>query len=172
MTGVAAPNGSPELHGNSRSPAHPPTPGGDSAPVTGNGDRGRGGLADHLDGCRGRRGRSIATTSTVCWRSRPGRPAALLSASILSLRDPLETTLEIENATGGDVATFNRFVSTSSGPDRPFVSAVLCGADGTTWRPVSVVGVKPLMAHDSAQARSFISKATKSPTFVVTPVPA
>ncbi len=97
--------------------------------------------------------------------------SALLSASILSLKDPLETTLEIENATGGDVQQFDKFVSTLVGPDLPFVSAVLLRADGTTWLPVSVVGAKPLMSPDSSKARSFLSKASKSPSIVVTPVP-
>ena len=98
--------------------------------------------------------------------------SALLSASILSLRDPLETALEIENATGGNVQQFNSFVSTLVGPDRSFVSAVLLRSTGTTWHAVSVVGVTPLLPPGSSQATSFLAHLRKSPTFVVTPVPA
>jgi serine phosphatase RsbU (regulator of sigma subunit) len=97
--------------------------------------------------------------------------AAVVSASILSLRDPLETTLDIENATGSDTQQFDKFASTLVGPGLPFVSVVLWQSTGGTWRPVSVVGVKPLMAPGSTQAVSFITRASKSPTFVVTPVP-
>ena len=97
--------------------------------------------------------------------------AAVVSASILSLRDPLQTTLEIENATASNVQQFDKFASTLVGPGLPFVSVVLWQSTGGTWRPVSVVGVEPLMASDSAQAVSFVTRASKSSTFVVTPVP-
>ena len=52
--------------------------------------------------------------------------SALLSASILSLSAPLETALEVENATGGDVRQFSRFVSTSSGPGSPSCQPCCC----------------------------------------------
>jgi len=96
---------------------------------------------------------------------------ALLGASILSLRDPLETALEIVDATGGDVQQFDDHVSTLVGPGRSFVSVVLLRPAGTTWRPVSVVGVKPLLAPGSSRAASFVGQAFKSPTFAVTAVP-
>ena len=97
--------------------------------------------------------------------------AAVLGSTILSLRNPLDTTLQIEHATGNSASQFDRFTSTFVGPGRPFVSAVLWESDGTTWHPVSSVGVKPLMSPYSAQALAFIDKALKSPTFVVAPVP-
>ena len=38
--------------------------------------------------------------STGCWKSSPDQAAAVLSSTILSIRDPLETSLQIEAATG------------------------------------------------------------------------
>jgi len=97
---------------------------------------------------------------------------AVLSATIQGLRDPLDTALQLENATGGSEQQFNRFASTSVGPGRLFVSAILWKSDGTTWQPVSIVGAKPLMAPPYQQALALVDKAVKSPTFVVAPVPA
>ncbi len=62
-------------------------------------------------------------------------------------------------------------MSTLVGPDRSFVSAVLLRRAGSTWLPVSVVGVKPLMAPGSPQAVSFLGRLAKSPALAVTPVP-
>ena len=70
---------------------------------------------------------------------------ALLGASILSLRDPLATTLQIEIATGGNIQQFTTFVATLVGPHGPFVSAVLWRSNGAVWQPTAVVGVKPLL---------------------------
>lgn len=96
---------------------------------------------------------------------------AVLSATILNLQNPLDTALQIENATGGSVQQFDRFASTYVGRNRLFVSAILWKPNGATWQPVSLVGADPLMAPDSEQARALIGKSLKSPTFVVAPVP-
>jgi serine phosphatase RsbU (regulator of sigma subunit) len=98
--------------------------------------------------------------------------AAVLSSSILSLRDPLETALQIESATGGSTTHFDQFTATIVGPGRPFVSAVLWTSDGSTWTPVRSVGARPLMALYSTRALTLIRRAATSPTFVVAPVPA
>ncbi len=98
--------------------------------------------------------------------------AAVLSATILSLQNPLDTTLQIENATGGSLQQFNQFASTYAGPKKPFAAAVLWKFSGGAWQPVSLVGDKPLMAPYSQEAVSFIEKAKKSSVFVVAPVPA
>ena len=97
--------------------------------------------------------------------------AAVLSSSILSLSNPLDTALQIEEATGDSTSQFDRFASTYVGPTRGFVSAVLWTSDGTTWRPVASAGVEPLMPQDSAEAQALIEKSVTSPTFVVTSVP-
>ena len=97
--------------------------------------------------------------------------AAVLSSTILSLRNPLETALQIEEATGGSTDQFDQFASTFVGPHSPFVSAVLLRSDGSTWRPVATVGVEPLLSPASPEAQDLIRKSLTSTTFVVTPVP-
>ncbi len=98
--------------------------------------------------------------------------AAVLSSTILALQNPLSTALQIEAATGGSTQQFDTFASTYVGPNRPFVSAVMWKTDGTAWQPVAEVGARPLMDPSSEQARTLVSRALTSPTFVVAPVPA
>ena len=98
--------------------------------------------------------------------------AAILSATILSLRGTLDTALQVESATGGSTTEFTQFAKSYVGPGLPFVSAVLFRSDGASWQPVAVVGAPPLMTSSSAQAQALVSKATTSPTFVVAAVPA
>ena len=97
--------------------------------------------------------------------------AAVLSATILSLAAPLDTAVQIENATGGSISEFTAFASTYTGTGRPFAAAVLWRFDGTSWKPVATAGTAPLLSPSSAQARALVTRASKSPTFVVTPVP-
>jgi serine phosphatase RsbU (regulator of sigma subunit) len=98
--------------------------------------------------------------------------AAVLSATILSLRGTLDTALQVESATGGSTTEFSHFAASYVGPGLPFMSAVLFRSNGTTWQPVAVVGARPLMAPSSPQAQTLVSKATKSSSFVVAAVPA
>jgi serine phosphatase RsbU (regulator of sigma subunit) len=98
--------------------------------------------------------------------------AAVLSATILSLRNPLETALQIEDATGGSTDQFERFASTYVGTHGAFVSAVLWRSDGSTWRPVATAGTAPLMAQSSPQALAIIHTSLTGTTFAVAPVPA
>ena len=98
--------------------------------------------------------------------------AAVLNATILSLADPLHTAIQIEDATAGSIPEFTAFASTYAGTGRPFASAVLWRFDGTTWQPVATAGSAPLLAPSSPQAQALVTRAAKSPTFVVTPVPA
>jgi serine phosphatase RsbU (regulator of sigma subunit) len=96
--------------------------------------------------------------------------AEVLSSTILTLRDPLETVLQIESATGGSTQQFERFGASSVGAGRSFASAVLWKKVGTSWVPISAVGEQPLLAPASAQLQSLLDKAVASPTFVVTSV--
>ena len=98
--------------------------------------------------------------------------AAVLSLAIVSLQGTLDTALQIERVTGGSTTEFNQFAASYVGPGLPFVSAVLFRSNGATWQPVAVVGSRPLMASSSPQAQAFLSKATKSATFVVAAMPA
>jgi serine phosphatase RsbU (regulator of sigma subunit) len=98
--------------------------------------------------------------------------SAVLSATILGLRDPLETALETATATGGSAQQFDKFASTTVGPSRSFVSASLWRSDGTSVEPILSVGAEPLLDPHSPEAEALIRKALTSPTFVVAPVPA
>ena len=98
--------------------------------------------------------------------------AAVLSSTIVSLRNPLETALQIEGVTGNNASQFGRFASTYVHPHGPFVSAVLWRSDGSSWQPVTSYGAAPLLSQTSPEALDLIHKSLTSSTFVVTPVPA
>jgi serine phosphatase RsbU (regulator of sigma subunit) len=95
---------------------------------------------------------------------------AVLASTILSISNPLATALQIEEATGGDVAQFGRFISTYVGAGRLFVSASLWESDGSSVEPVVSVGVEPALATSSSQAHAFVTRALHSTTFVVTSI--
>ena len=97
--------------------------------------------------------------------------AAVLSSTILSLRNPLETALQIEGATGGSTVQFERFASSYVGPHGAFVSAVLWESDGSTWRPVATAGAEPLLSQGSPGALDLIHRSLTGTTFAVAPVP-
>jgi hypothetical protein len=96
--------------------------------------------------------------------------AEVLSSTILSIRDPLQTALQVESVTGGSAQQFNQFADAYVGPGRLFVSAVLWNADRGSWSPIQVVGQKPLLNPDSPQSLALVHKALDSTTFVVTSV--
>jgi serine phosphatase RsbU (regulator of sigma subunit) len=96
--------------------------------------------------------------------------AEVLSSTILSIRDPLQTALQVESVTGGSAQQFNQFADAYVGPGRLFVSAVLWNADRGSRSPIQVVGQKPLLNPDSPQSLALVHKALDSTTFVVTSV--
>ena len=97
---------------------------------------------------------------------------AVLSASILALQGPLATALQIETATGGDVAQFTRFMAGYVGPDKLFASASVWQINGSSTRVVTTLGQASVLAPTSAAAQAFVRKAAHSSTFVVTSIPA
>lgn len=56
--------------------------------------------------------------------------AALIGAEVANLTSPLETALQVANATGGDAGKFSSYVAAHVGPGRPFVNASLWRVDG------------------------------------------
>jgi serine phosphatase RsbU (regulator of sigma subunit) len=98
--------------------------------------------------------------------------AAVLSSTILTLRNPLETALRVEMVTGGSTDEFERFAATYVTPHGPFVAAVLWTSDGATWRPVATAGVRPLLTPDGPTAHALVRRSLSTPTFAVAPVPA
>ncbi len=96
--------------------------------------------------------------------------AAVLSSTILTIKDPMETALQVELVTAGGTGQFDKFAENYVGPGRLFVSAILWELDGASWKPASTVGAPPFLAPGSDQAHSVISEAIASPTFAVTSV--
>jgi len=98
--------------------------------------------------------------------------AALLSSTVLSLTGPLSTALQIEEATGGNPARFETFMSAYTQPGGPFVDASFWQLVGGSMTPVASVGVPPASQPTSSQSLAFISKALHTSTFIVRGIPA
>ena len=96
--------------------------------------------------------------------------AAVLGSTILEIRDPLATALQIESATAGSPQHFSQYMAAYVGPGRLFVGATLWKTDGTALEPVTSIGAPAGLAPTSSEAQDFISHALASPTFVVTSV--
>ncbi len=94
--------------------------------------------------------------------------AAVLGSTILGLREPLETTLRVQQATDGDPAAFRTAMSRATGPDKSFVSASLWEVSGASPRLVATIGVPPALDPAGPEAREFVTRASTAPTFVVT----
>ena len=95
---------------------------------------------------------------------------AVIDSTILDLRDPLDTALQIATATGGNTAQFARFMSSSTGTGRLFVSASLWEASGSSLRPLSSLGSPSELPSSSSAAQAFIALSLRSKTFVVTDI--
>ncbi len=91
----------------------------------------------------------------------------VLSSTILEIRNPLITSLQIAEATGGEVSQFDKFMTGFVGPDKLFASAALWRLDGGVARQVTSLGDSPLLDPDSAQASSFVTGAFHRNTFLV-----
>ncbi len=92
---------------------------------------------------------------------------AVLSATILSIQNPVKTELEVQLATGGSIQQLDQFATESVGPSKLFISATLWKSAGGQWQPVATVGAQPLLAPSSPQAHALVAQAITSPTFVV-----
>jgi len=98
--------------------------------------------------------------------------AAVLESTILNIRDPLDTGLQIAVATGGGVGQFDSYIATYTGPKAVFVSTSLWRLNATSSGPVATVGDQPGLSPTSGAARAFVESALHSKTFVVTSVSA
>jgi serine phosphatase RsbU (regulator of sigma subunit) len=95
---------------------------------------------------------------------------AVLASTILSIRDPLDTALQIETATGGSGEQFSRYLANYVGPGRLFRSATLYQRDAAGARVVATQGAPTNLTSTSAEAQAFIGRAFRSPDFVVTSI--
>jgi len=93
--------------------------------------------------------------------------AAVLTASVLTISDPLAATLQIEEATNGDVEAFGRSMGPLVGAGRLFVSASLYRVSGSSTAVVTSLGAAPLLTPESPSGGLLLRRALTSPAFVV-----
>ncbi len=79
--------------------------------------------------------------------------AAVLSATVLQISQPLTATAAIARATQGDPVAFQESIGAETGPGRLFVSAALVEVRGTEQRQLATVGVAPMLDPGSARGR-------------------
>lgn len=122
-----------------------------------------------------------AAASWAAWRTNRGnehrllvlqtrQAASVISSAIIGIVGPLQTALQTARATDGDPAAFRAYVNDHVGPNALFVSAALWRTDGAAPVPLVSVGGAPELAPGSAAARAFVSRATRSTSFVVTSI--
>ena len=101
-------------------------------------------------------------------RVQTAQAAAVITSTILGIKDPLAAALQIEQATGGDVAQFARSLGPLTGPGRTFAASALYDVTGSAPRVVASTGVAPELAP--GPALDLVRRATRAETFVVSGV--
>lgn len=96
--------------------------------------------------------------------------AAVIASTVLTLSDPLRTTLSVAEATNGGAQQFTESTSPLVGPGRAFVAASLWRVDGSTLTVLASLGSAPGLAPGSSSTHAFLELATHSSTFVVTSI--
>jgi hypothetical protein len=97
--------------------------------------------------------------------------SAVIASTILNIRSPLATVVQVEAVTGGDRREFDRFMTRYVGPHSTFISASLWKAGGSSAHLLATVGVAPALPPASKRAHDFIARAFHTATFVVSGVP-
>jgi serine phosphatase RsbU (regulator of sigma subunit) len=99
--------------------------------------------------------------------------ATVLSTAIMLVQAPLTTALQVQPVAGlKDTAAFERFMSTSVGPDKTFVSASIWHRDGDRLTRLANVGAAPALAADAPKTQTYLRGAFDKPTFTVRSVTA
>jgi serine phosphatase RsbU (regulator of sigma subunit) len=90
--------------------------------------------------------------------------ATVLTAALPSIQTPLASAAALEDANGGDVARFKRFVAPyiGIGGQRPFVSVSLWPLADPQRGPRAVVGAAPALSSEMSHARGFFARAAMS----------
>jgi len=96
--------------------------------------------------------------------------AAVLAGTILTIQDPLVTSLRICAATGGDRQQFVDVMGPEVGTGRVFVSVQLLQIVEGGTRTLVRLGADPLLDPGSAQQLKLLARAGRSRTFAVEPV--
>ncbi len=96
---------------------------------------------------------------------------AVIESSILGITDPLGTALQIELATSGNTEEFAAFMDDYVGKGKPFVSASLWDASGSSPKVLAHVGLAPLVAPSSPEAAALMRRARRTDSFAVAGAP-
>ena len=91
---------------------------------------------------------------------------ALLSSAIVGSEAPLQTSLDVAAATGGQAPKFVRYIDASVGPGRPFTSATLWDTSTPTPTVLAMAG----SATSSAATIAMVKRAVHGSTFLVTSI--
>lgn len=91
---------------------------------------------------------------------------AVVAATVLAIRDPLVTAVQVAVASGGNALTFDRYISNVVGPSGLFVSAGLVTLP--TGKVIAARGAASWLSLTSTAGLALIQQATHSATFVVT----
>ncbi|MGH3419819.1 MAG: PP2C family protein-serine/threonine phosphatase, partial [Streptosporangiaceae bacterium] len=94
--------------------------------------------------------------------------AAVLSAAVPSVQEPLSSAAELAGATDGNRGDFDRAMSRYVGPGRTFVSASLWRA-APNQDPLEVIGQAPVIGNMPGGAASLFAHATAG-TLAVSPI--
>jgi serine phosphatase RsbU (regulator of sigma subunit) len=95
---------------------------------------------------------------------------ALVTAATPNTQTPLGSAAELADATGGNVAKFQRFASPYllTGAQHAFASISLWRVSSLNAGPVAVLGVAPKLAGSRAAATAFLAKAARTAKLSVT----
>ena len=98
-------------------------------------------------------------------RVQTAQAASVITSTILGIKDPLAAALQIEQATGGDVAQFARSLGPLTGPGRTFAASALYDVTESAPRVVTSSGSAPELAPGSTL--DLVRRAVRAETFVV-----
>jgi serine phosphatase RsbU (regulator of sigma subunit) len=95
--------------------------------------------------------------------------ATVLTAALPSIQTPLASAAALEDATGGNVTRFMRFVAPYVGApgQRPFVSVSLWRVRDPQRGPLAVVGATPKLTLRMSRAPAFFARAARTPQLSV-----
>ncbi|MGD0313451.1 MAG: PP2C family protein-serine/threonine phosphatase [Acidimicrobiales bacterium] len=96
---------------------------------------------------------------------------AVLASTILTLRGPLATAVQVATVSDGNAQLFGHYMAGYLQPAYGFVSATLWKRNGAgTYQPVASVGVEPALSPTSPVAQALVARAAHSQTFLVTSI--
>jgi serine phosphatase RsbU (regulator of sigma subunit)/anti-sigma regulatory factor (Ser/Thr protein kinase) len=113
--------------------------------------------------------RADASTERRLLQGQSRQAAAVLSAAVQLIQEPLRTALGVERVTGdsGDTSAFRHLMTSYVQDNQTFVSASLWKRTGSTMTRLVNVGVPPSFTSGSSATAAFLRGAFATPTFTV-----